>query len=191
MDTVDTAGNKETDVFDIIVDKMTEFRSEMEYYDEIGLRIANKTRFIMRVVFFTLIISLIFLVYMIYQMSNNMTVMTSHLEDMYSNFGIMSQEMHAITHTVDSMGRNVTGMPVIAQSMASMRKDVRAMNHSLNLMNQSVHGMDSDVFKINSSMQKMNWSLYNMNQSVYRMGYDVNEMSQPADSAPFSGFWPD
>lgn len=70
---------------------MSEFREEMEYSDEIGSGIAAKTRFIMRVVFSTLIISSVYLVYMIYLMASNMTVMNSHLEDMYSSFGSMSQ----------------------------------------------------------------------------------------------------
>ena len=70
------------DVFDFIAEKMSEFREEMEYYDGIGVKIAAKTRFIMRVVFTVLTISSFYLVFMIYQMSNNMSAMTSHLEDM-------------------------------------------------------------------------------------------------------------
>lgn len=178
------------DVFDFIAEKMSEFREEMEYYDGIGVKIAAKTRFIMRVVFTVLTISSFYLVFMIYQMSNNMSAMTSHLEDMYTNFGSMSQDMHVITKAVDSMDRSITGMPVIAQSMTQMDGDVRAMRSSVYEINQSISAIDNDMVKINSNMYEMTGRLYNMNRTVNLMTYDVNEMAAPMNSGPMSGFWP-
>lgn len=185
-----TADEKSPGVFEMIAASMIEFREEMEYYDEIGIKIAGKTRFILRAVFTTLSISSIYLVYMIFQMSNNMSAMTTHLEDMYNNFGVMSQNMSEITQTVDSMGRSISGIPVIAESMIQIDGDVDAMRGSVYEINQSITAIDNDMVKINSNMQVMTGRLYNMNRSVNSMSYDVNEMAAPMNRGPMSGSWP-
>jgi hypothetical protein len=70
---IDTNGEISSDAFQMFAGRMTDFRKEMEYYNNIGASIAAKTRFIMRAVFITLIVSSAYLVFMIIQMSNNMT----------------------------------------------------------------------------------------------------------------------
>jgi len=185
-----TADEEMPGVFEMIAGTMTAFREEMEYHDRTGIKIARKTRLILRAVFATLILSAVYLVYMIFQMATNMSTMTTHLEDMYSNFDTMSQNMHEITQTVDSMGRNISGVPVIAESMHQIDTDVLVMKDAVHEINQSINAIDGDMVKINSNMQVMTGRLYNMNRSVNLMGYDVNEMAAPMNSGPMSGFWP-
>ena len=187
---IKAADEKSPDVFEMIADTMTLFREEMEYYDTIGIKIAAKTRFILRAVFTTLTLSAIYLVYMIYQMAMNMSTMTTHLEDMYSSFGVMSQDMHEITQTVDSMGWSISGIPVIAESMHQMDSEVRAMKGSVHEINQSIMTIDNNMVTINSNMQVMTGRLNNMRHSVNSMSYDVNEMAAPMNSGPISEFWP-
>jgi hypothetical protein len=178
------------DVFEMIASAMTDFREEMEYSDEVGSRIAAKTRFIMRAVLTILIMSSIYLVYMIYLMASNMTHMTAHLENMYSSFGLMSQNMHEITQTVGSMSSSISGIPVIAESMNQIDIDVIGMKGSVYEINQSMAAIDNDMVKINLNMQEMTGRLSNMNRSVNTISYDVNGVSLPMNSGPMSGFWP-
>lgn len=125
---------------------------------------------------------------MIFQMSNSMNAMTTHLENMYASFGTMSQDMHEITRTVDAMDKNIYGLPVIADSMGQMDGNVGSMTGSVNSINLSITGMDRNM--VNSNMHQMTGRLYNMNRSVNSMGYDVNEMAAPMNSGPMSDFWP-
>ena len=187
---INTSAEISPNFFEMMTDTMIEFRTTMEDHDNIGIKIATKTRLIMRTVFATLIISAIYLVFMIFQMSHNMSAMTVHLEDMYSSFGSMSQDMHEITRTVDSMGRNISGMPLIAESMTQISGDVRAMTGSVYAMNQSMTAIDNDMIRINSDMHEMTGRLYNMNRSINLMGNDVNQMAAPMNNGPWSGFWP-
>lgn len=189
-ESINTTNEKSPDVFEMIAVTMIEFREEMEYFEKIGAGIAARTRFIMRVVFTTLILSSIYLVFMIFQMATSMSSMTTHLEDMYSNFGVMSQDMSEIAQMVGSMGDNINGIAVIAESMIQIDGDVGAMKGSVYEMNQSIAAIDGDMVRINSNMQEMTGSLSNMNHSVNSMSYDVNEMSLPVNSGPLSGFWP-
>ncbi len=189
-DSINTTSDKRPDAIELIASTMIEFRDEMECFDAIGTRIAAKTRFIMRIVFTTLTISSIYLVFMIFQMASNMTAMTTHLEDMYSNFGTMSEDMSEIARTVDSMGNNISGIPVIAESMIQIDGEVSTMRGSVYEINQSIAAIDNDMVSINSNMQEMTGRLSNMSYSVNSMSYDVNEMSLPMNSGPMSGFWP-
>ena len=185
-----TANSKPADAFAAIADAMIEFRDEMKSYDVIGTRIAARTNFILRSVFAILFISSIYLVYMIFQMSSNMGIMTGHLESMYGRFGSMSQDMREITQMVDLMGNSISGIPLIAGSMVEMNEYVGAMNGSVQGMNTSMIAIDNDMAWIDLNMREMNSRMSNMNRAVNSMSYDVNEMSQPMNSGPMSGFWP-
>ena len=181
---------KSADAFKAIASTMVKFRNEMEQFDNMGTKVANRTRFILRAVFATLTISSIYLVFMIYQMANHMIVMTDHLESMYGRFGTMSQNMHGISELVDSMGNSISGIPVIAQSMMKMDEDVSAMTGSVTEINTSITTIDYDMVRINTDMYEMAGRLSNMNRSVNRISNDVNEMAAPMNSGPMSGFWP-
>lgn len=178
------------DAFGLFAEAMKDFREEMEHYDSLGTKIAGKTRFIMRTVFATLAVSSVYLVIMIFQMAGSMGIMTNHLEDMYGRFSTMSADMREITRMVDSMGKNISGMPDIASSMSVIDGDVSTMSGSVNNMNGSVTMIDNDMVSINSNMTEMTGRLSNMSRSVSGMSYDVNEMAAPMNSGPMSGFWP-
>ncbi len=178
------------DVAELIANTLTEFRQEMEYVDEIGGKIAARTNSIVKIVFVILLVSALYLGFMIFQMANNMGSMIIHLENMYSNFGEMSQNMNDITKSVNKMGDSISGTPVIAEAMIQIDQDVKAMSGSIYGINQSITAIDNDMVKINVNMQEMAGRLYNMSYSVNSMTYDVNEMAAPMNSGPMNGFWP-
>ncbi|NOR51451.1 MAG: hypothetical protein GQ470_02425 [Gammaproteobacteria bacterium] len=189
-DTIEQSGEKPQSSFESLTDAMHEFREEMEFYDNLGSKIAAKTRFIMRSVFTILIMSSIYIVFMIFQMASSMGTMTTHLEDMYLRFGTMSQDMRAITQSVDSMGQSISGIPQIADSMTEMDSDVSAMSGSINSMNGNITNIDNDMVRINSNMKQMTGSVANINRSVNFMSYDVNQMAAPTSSGPMSAIRP-
>jgi methyl-accepting chemotaxis protein len=182
--------DKSPDAFVIIAGAMVEFREEMEYFNNIGDKIAAKTRMIMRIVFTILIISSIYLVFMIFQMADRMSVMTTYLEEMYGNFGSMARDMAEITTLVGSMGGNVSGMPTIAESMIHIDADVSTMRGSVYEINWNIAAIDNDMVNIHSNMQEMTGRLTNLRYAVNSMGFDVNQMSLPMNSGPLSDFWP-
>ncbi len=178
------------DVAELIASTLTEFRKEMEYVDEIGGKIAARTNSIVKIVFVILLVSALYLGFMIFQMANNMGSMIIHLENMYSNFGEMSQNMNDITKSVNKMGDSISGTPLIAGAMIQIDQDVKAMSGSIYGINKSITAIDNDMVKINLNMQEMAGRLSNMSYSVNAMTYDVNEMAAPMNSGPMDGFWP-
>jgi methyl-accepting chemotaxis protein len=181
---------KPGDAFKAIADTMFNFRNDMEYYDGVGAGIASRTRFIMKTVFATLIVSSIYLLYMIFQMSSNMTIMTAHLEGMYGRFGTMAEDMREIASLVDSMGNSISGISMIADSMTEMDQYVSAMRGSVDGMNTSMTDIDNYMAWINRNMSEMGGRMAGMSRAVNSMSYDTNEMAKPMKSGPMSGIWP-
>lgn len=187
---IQTPGEKPVDAFKAIADTMLEFRSQMDYYNGMGTRIARRTSFIIKTVFAILTISSIYLLYMIYQMSSNMAIMTTHLESMYGRFGTMAGDMREIASLVDSMGNSISGIPTIADSMTEMDQHVSAMRGSVDGMNTSMTAIDNYMIWINGDMNEMTGRMAGMSHAVNSMSYDVNDMAKPMNSGPMSGFWP-
>ena len=187
---IQTPDEKPADAFKAIADTMLSFRNEMEYHDGVGTKIASKTRFIIRTVFSTLLLSSLYLLYMIFQMSSNMTIMTTRLESMYGRFGTMAGDMHEIAGLVNLMGNSISGISTIAVSMTEMDQYVSAMRGSVDGMNTSVTAIDNDMTWINRNMNDMTGRMAGMNRAVNSMSYDTNEMAKPMNSGPMSGFWP-
>ena len=175
---------------DIIADTMVEFRDEMEFFNNEGGAVAKKTRRIILMGFTALGISSIFLVFMIVKMADGMATMTTHLEDMYNNFGSMSDDMKQITHSVDLMGNDISGVALIAESTSRIDGDVGSMRASIQSMNQSIHAIDNDMTGIGSNMHQMAGRLSNVNHAVNAISYDVEDMSSPMNSGPMEDFWP-
>jgi hypothetical protein len=187
---IQTPDDMPVDAFKVIADTMLEFHNEMKYYDGVGTRIASRTRVIMKTVFAILVVSSIYLLYMIFQMSSNMTIMTTHLESMYGRFGTMAGDMREIARLVDSMGKSISGISTIADSMTEMDQYVSAMRGSMDGMNTSMTAIDNDMTWINRSMNEMTGRMAGMNRAVNSMSHDTNEIAKPMNSGPMSGFWP-
>jgi hypothetical protein len=187
---IQTPDEKPVDAFKALANTMLEFRNEMDYYNDMGTRIARRTGFVIKTVFAILIISSVYLLYMIFQMSSNMTIMTTHLESMYGRFGIMAGDMREIASLVDSMGNSISGISTIAVSMTEMDHYVSAMTGSVDGMNTSMIAINNYMTWINGNMNEMTGRMAGMSHAVNSMSYDVNEMAEPVNSGPMSGFWP-
>jgi hypothetical protein len=187
---IQTPDEKPVDAFKAIANTMLEFRNKMDFYNDMGTGIARRTSFVIKTVFAILIISSIYLLYMIFQMSSNMTIMTTHLESMYGRFGTMAGDMREIASLVDSMGNSISGISTIAVSMTEMDHYVSAMRGSVDGMNTSMIAINNYMIWINGNMNEMIDRMAGMSHAVNSMSYDVNDMAKPMNSGPMSGFWP-
>jgi methyl-accepting chemotaxis protein len=187
---IQTPDEKPVDAFKAIADTMFEFRSQMDYYNGVGTRIARRTSSVIKTVFAILIISSFYLLFMIFQMSSNMTILNTRLESMYGRFGTMAGDMREIASLVDSMGNSISGISTIADSMTEMDQYVSTMIGSVDGMNTSMTAINNYMTWINGNMNEMTGRMAGMSHAVNSMSYDVNEMAEPVNSGPMSGFWP-
>lgn len=176
--------NANDELISMAAEGMAVFRAEMETIDRISKQIGGKTTRIIRVVMGLLSVVSIYLVVLTFNMSRDLSAMITSLDEMYAEFGYMSKAMNQITANVTSMGRNVQGMPAIAQNMVSMNADVGGMLLSVATVNASMGNIDANVYHISQGTSEMSYRFNNVQQSVNVMQYDVNQLIRPLDMMP-------
>jgi methyl-accepting chemotaxis protein len=121
----------------------------------------------------------LYLGYLIFSMASYLTVMLGHLDNMYAQFGFMSDDMQLITRSVENIGGNITGMPVIAKNMNVMSMDMVDMASSVGTINDEMFRMEGSTGVIDVSTGEMALRFDNLNRAVNRIGYNVNQMGKP------------
>ena len=163
----------------LLTEEMGQFRAEMETIDKVASRIASKTTRIIKVVMMMLAVASLVLIFLVYSMSNYLGVMLNHLDNMYAEFGIMSENMQMITGSVDNIGSNITGMPVIADNMQGMSTDLKGVVGSVQAIKHEMSGMENNTGKMGVNTKEMAHRFDNLNRAVNHIGYNVNQMGKP------------
>lgn len=169
----------DTKTLSIVSEELGQFRAEMETINKVATRIAAKTNRIIKWVMILLSIISIFLVYLVYSMSNYLAVMLGHLDDMYVEFGVMSENMQVITRSVESIGGNISGMPIIAENMNVMTTDLQRMTGSVQGIRLEMTGMETNTGNIGLDTQEMAQRFDNLGRAINHIGYNVNQMGKP------------
>lgn len=163
----------------ILTEEMGQFCAEMETIDKIATRIASRTTRIIKIVVVALTVASIFLSFLAYSMTGYLAVMLGHLDDMYAEFGIMSDNMQVITRSVDNIGGNISGMPVIAENMSSMSTDLKGMLGSVTDIKLEMNGMENNTGMLGVNTREMAYRFDKLNRVVGHIGYNVNQMGKP------------
>ncbi|MBF0157903.1 MAG: hypothetical protein HQL58_00090 [Magnetococcales bacterium] len=157
------------------------FRTEMEEVDAVGIRIRNRTTRLIRVVLTVLAISSSVILFLVADLTGSMTQMIDSMNTMYHHFGYMSNDMSLITVSVKNMGQNIEGIPVIAESMQQMSRDVGGMESSVVGMSQRMQSMERGIAAIDRGVWEMSGRFNSVTRAVSRMNYNVNQMARPTD----------
>jgi hypothetical protein len=171
--------DQDTKTLVLLMDEMAKFRADMENIDTAAVKIAASTSRIIRVVLALLGALSLYLVYLVFSMASHLAVMLGHLANMYAQFGFMSDDMHVITQSVESIGGNITGMPVIAGNMNVMSMDMLEMVNSVGVINNEMLRMESSTGVIGVNTGEMAIRFNNLNRAVNHIGYNVNQMGKP------------
>lgn len=171
--------DQDTKTLLVLTEAMGQFRAEMEAIDKDAVRIAVSTNRIIRLVLTLLGGLSLYLVYLIFSMAGYLAVMLGHLDNMYAQFGFMSDDMQVITRSVENIGGNITGMPVLAKNMNVMSMDMLDMASSVGAINNEMLRMESSTGVIDVNIGEMALRFYNLNRAVNHIGYNVNQMGKP------------
>lgn len=174
--------------FDITIaavsEVITQFRAEMETIDKVASKIANKTTRILRMVLGLLVVATLFLGVMIVDMASDMNRMTQHLQNMYVQFGTMSEDMQYMTQLVGQMEGNVRGIREIAGHMQLLNEDMNSMVNSVVDMNDNMVTMNGNIGLISHGTREMSHHFGRLTHTVDYMRHNVGVMSSPARILP-------
>jgi peptidoglycan hydrolase CwlO-like protein len=141
-------------------------------------RIYNRTTRVIKTVFASIVILLVFNVYFIYTSKEAIISMVTSMNDMYIHFGNMSDQVHGITGSVVKMSGHIEVLPEMAKSMTSMDNTVVNMNANVQLMQSDVWVMSKDIGSINSNITNITYRFDKVTDNMRNIGSDVNQMSR-------------
>lgn len=176
--------SKDNDVVAIVTDGMEVFRAEMETIDRLSHKIGAKTTRIIRIVLTLLAVVSIYLVGLTINMGQDLAKMITSLDDMYVEFGAMSEDMRKITTHVENMGGNINGMPAIGDNMQLLSSDVGGMLTSMQTINRDMSIMHTNITHVGQGTSEMAYRFYNVQKVVGTMGNDIEQMLRPMDIMP-------
>lgn len=156
----------------------------METIDRISRKISAKTSRMIRVVLMFLTVISVYLMFLTYSMSQDLSSMIDSLDEMYVEFGSMSTEMRQITSHVKNMGANVHGMPAIAENMQLLNGDVGNMQVSLEGVSRDMQAVDANVGYIGTGTSEMSYRFANVQRTVNVMEHDIHNMLRPMSMMP-------
>ncbi|MEY3219578.1 MAG: hypothetical protein RIT27_935 [Pseudomonadota bacterium] len=159
--------------------------TEMDNFNQMGVKIAHKTQIVIRTVITILLCVVVLNFFMLYGFMDEMRKVVVNMVDMYTRFATMSQDMHQMTGAVVNMEQNVRGIPTISNSMTNMNTQVSGMKNNVNTMTYKIVGIDQNMTIINSGVFDMANRFDHLSYTVHNMGYNVNQMSGPIRSMPF------
>lgn len=181
----------EKELVQFIHQAMADLQRDMAGQNAFGKRIAARTLLITRTVLGLLLMVSAVSLFFIYDFTGDMRSMITNMVSMYKHFGDVSSDMHTMTASVQRMGGNVAGMPVIADEMVLMSNDMGRMGEDVGAMRGNVVDMSDNLHIITAGVSDMSVQFDFLGRSVHYMGYNVNQMAQPVRSMdPFRLFFP-
>lgn len=171
--------NQDANTLVLLTDEMAKFRADMEDIDPAAIKIGANTSRIIRLVLAILGALLLYLAYLVFSMASYLAVMLGHLDQMYSQFGFMSDDMQLITQSVKNMGGNITGTPHIAKNMSGMRTDMLELVDTAELINRDMAHMQSSTGTMGVNTGEIAFRFNNLSRAVTHIGYNVNQMGKP------------
>lgn len=164
---------------------LAQLEQEIGEFSARGHKIAQRTRLLVRVVLFLVILSALATFSMLKMFSDRIGLVVDQLGEMYQGFDRITMDMRHITELVGDMQQNTTGLPRIEHSMASISGNVHAMEGNVTGMTNSIQHMDTTMFSINTGVGEMANRFDYLTRTLDGVHYNVNQMSQPVKTAPF------
>ena len=168
----------------LIVDGMARFREEMDANNRFSLAISIRTkRILVWSVLFLGLMAMV-LVFQIVTMRSDLMSMVEMMQDMYSRFQIMAQNVDGMTDQVGSIQKRVSDFPAVAADMTAINGDVGNMRRGIGDMTGHVGAMTADMAALRDTTAEMYHHFYDVQGAVGTMNYNVEQMMRPMSLLP-------
>jgi hypothetical protein len=171
-------------IAEVFLDAAKNFEQKTHEQEAFAHKIAQKTKWVIRVSIVFLTMFTIFTAFSIHSLGEVLEESVTHMETMYQNFGMVSEEMSTMTAAVTSMEQNVSDVTTIAGLVSSMRRRVEGIEQDMVLMDKGMARFNQDIQWIQQDMDDMSVTFERVNRSMSEMRRDVGEISRTANIIP-------
>lgn len=175
---LETPALTKKEVIEAFAARLEETDAELKQIQKRSNSVYKKTTQVIRVVFFSIAVLLVMNLYFIYDFGKGVLTMLNSMEQMYTHFGKVTDEVHTMTKSVANMSDDINALPSMLEQMDSMNQTVHSMNRHVQGMNNEVTHMSKDVKVIHYDMQNMTYRFEQVNRHVSQIGYSVHQMSR-------------
>ena len=166
-------------LIEVLHQAVTAADARMTEENQIGLRIAGRTQWIIRGVVLLLVIAAAINFYLIQDLASGMHSMTASMESMHGDVSRVNADMHQITAAVTVMTDQVRSLPPMREDLVFMSQDMTRIAQTVQTIDGDMAGMDQHVATITNGIGTMAWRFDQLIQTTRGMGHSVNQMSQP------------
>ncbi len=122
-------------------------------------------------------------------LSTQVNKISAIVNDMNTNFTLVSEQMHRIQGHIASMETRVALLGDIEQQTTVMDKEMSSIVDDMKNMTATVNGISTNVNGVRNNVSNISVTMDRMDFEVNRMSYDIDRMSKPArrmdDMFPF------
>jgi uncharacterized protein YoxC len=122
-------------------------------------------------------------------LSTQVNKISSIVNDMNTNFTLVSQQMNRIQGHIASMEKRVSLLGDIEQQTTVMDNEMSKIVEDMKTMTSTVNGISTNVNGVRNNVSNISVTMDRMDFEVNRMSYDIDRMSKPArrmdDMFPF------
>jgi uncharacterized protein YoxC len=122
-------------------------------------------------------------------LSTQVNKISSIVNDMNTNFTLVSEQMHRIQGHIASMETRVALLGDIEQQTTVMDSEMSQIVEDMKTMSSTVNGISTNVNGVRTNVSNISLTMDRMDFEVNRMSYDIDRMSKPArrmdDMFPF------
>jgi len=102
------------------------------------------------------------------------------VQDMNSNFMMVTTQMHRMQSYIDSMEKRVSLLKTIEEQTSIMDSNMVKIVDDMNTMTATVSGISTNVLGVRNNVGNISVTMDHMDFEVNRMSHDIDRMSKPA-----------
>ncbi len=113
-------------------------------------------------------------------LSTQVNKISSIVNDMNTNFTLVSEQMHRIQGHIASMETRVSLLGDIEDQTTVMDSEMSRIVEDMKTMSSTVSGISTNVNGVRNNVSNISVTMDRMDFEVNRMSYDIDRMSKPA-----------
>ncbi|HIO91841.1 MAG TPA: hypothetical protein EYG68_03235 [Leucothrix mucor] len=144
-------------------------------------RVANRVRTLIRSVMVALGSSLIFILYLVYILTQQVNTISSSLDDMSQQAVAIQGSMNDVKHVMIMFETYMNEMPGIDVSISGIENSMANMTNSFAAITKNVELVSSELDSLKGSMQGVGHNTLVLNQVLHQVTADVADGARPIE----------
>ncbi|OQW94213.1 MAG: hypothetical protein BWK79_07020 [Beggiatoa sp. IS2] len=178
---------------EIVHHSMSEFQTAMRFRDDLTLKMAQRTTYLLRFGMIGLLLLAGTLFYLIITLTENMnnitlrvTEVAHSMEKIDKKLATVADGMQVVKQSMDQLGVQLGVMPTLNTTVATIGHEILNVRQDINHISTNMSFIRGSIGMMSNDIAGMNYQFTGVNNRLGMMGYDINKATAPIRFFPFS-----